>query len=122
VTALLNKQDPVGQVQKPPRPPDILVLSSDFGRQKDMAIFRAVQRFREQGMTLVGLVEDCETAPEGFPDSVPTALCDVCLTPPLTASELRVLFSRLYEEKRGKPAPPPRTSAPDSEFEDDEDD
>ena len=71
VMALLNKQDPVGMAQKPPRPPDILMLSHDFGRQKDLAIFRAVQRFRAQGMKIVGLVDDCETAPEGFPDSVP---------------------------------------------------
>lgn len=122
VTALLNKQDPVGQVQKPPRPPDILVLSHDFGRQKTLAIFRAVQKFREQGMTLVGIVEDCATAPEGFPDSTPDALCDVCVTPPITAANLRVVFSQIYEEKRGKPAPPPRSSAPDAEEWDEDDD
>ena len=68
ITALLNKQDPVGLCAKPPRPPDVLILSGDFGRQKDLAIFRAVQRYRRQGMRLIGLVDDCHTAPEGFPE------------------------------------------------------
>jgi len=122
VTALLNKQDPVGMVQKPPRPPDILVLSHDFGRQKDMAIFRAVQQYRAKGMKIVGFFEDCETAPESFPDSVPNALCDVCLTPPITAAQLRGLFMELYTQTTRKPAPPPRKSGTiDDEVEGDDD-
>lgn len=104
---MLNKQDPVGMCAKPPRPPDILILSGDFGRQKDYAIFRAVQRYREKGMLLVGLVDDAETAPEGFPDSAPIALCDVCLEPPYKTAEIRELLEELYEELRGEPAPPP---------------
>ena len=121
VTALLNKQDPVGIAQKPPRPPDLLILSEDFGRQRDLAIFRAVQKWRSQGMKIIGLVEDCAAAPEGFPDSVPSRLCDVCLSPPYTASGLRALFVRLYEEMRGEPAPPPKSRADDSEEEPEED-
>ncbi len=116
VTSLLNRQDPVGLVQKKPGPPDLLILSGDFGRQKDYAIFRAVQSLREKGMRIVGLVEDCETAPEGFPESAPADVCDVCLVPPYTAAALRALFSQLYEEMRGKPAPPPLKAArPDEE-------
>ena len=107
VTALLNKQDPVGICSKAPRPPDLLILSEDFGRQKDLAIFRAVQKYREQGLVIVGLVDDCETAPEGFPESVPTELCDVCLTPPYKTADIRALLEELYEELRGEPAPPP---------------
>jgi hypothetical protein len=107
VTSLLNRQDPVGLVTKKPGPPDLLILSGDFGRQKDYAIFRAVQAYREQGMRIIGLVEDCETPPEGFPDSAPTDLCDVCLSPPYTAAALRDLFAQIYTEMRGKPAPPP---------------
>ncbi len=107
VTSLLNKQDPVGLVAKPPRPPDLLVLSGDFGRQRDYAIFRAVQRWRAQGMKLIGMVDDCQTAPEGYPDSAPEALCDICLTPPYKTADLRALFIRLYEQMRGEPAPPP---------------
>lgn len=108
--SLLNRQDPVGAVTKKPGPPDLLVLSGDFGRQKDYAIFRAVQAWREKGMRIVGLVEDCEEPPEGFPDAAPENLCDVCLTPPYTAAALRELFSQLYTEMRGKPAPPPKAS------------
>jgi hypothetical protein len=107
VTSLLNRQDPVGAVSKKPGPPDLLILSGDFGRQKDYAIFRAVQAWREQGLRIVGLVDDCETPPEGFPDATPQALCDVCLPPPYTAAALRGLFSQIYTDMRGKPAPPP---------------
>ncbi|HZT42164.1 MAG TPA: hypothetical protein VFA07_08235 [Chthonomonadaceae bacterium] len=111
VTALLNKQDPVGLVAKPPRPPDLLILSGDFGRQRDYAIFRAVQPWRERGMKLIGLVGNCEIAPEDYPDSVPERLCDVCLVPPYKTAELRAVFTRLYEQMRGQPAPPPLKSA-----------
>ena len=120
VTALLNKQDPVGLVAKPPRPPDLLILSGDFGRQRDLAIFRAVQPWRQKGMRLIGLVDDCQSAPEGYPDSVPEKLCDVCLEPPYTTAALRALFAGLYEALRGEPAPPPRTAADHTE-EDNED-
>ena len=121
VTALLNKQDPVGMCSKPPRPPDLLILSEDFGRQKDLAIFRAVQKYREQGMVVIGLVEDCDTAPEGFPDSVPTELCDVCVSPPYKTADLRALFEEVYAELRGEPAPPPiAKSAAEPEEEEDE--
>ena len=110
VTSLLNRQDPVGLVTKKPGPPDLLILSGDFGRQKDYAIFRAVQAWREKGMRIVGLVDDCETPPEGFPDSAPEAICDVCLSPPYTATALRALFAELYTQMRGKPAPPPKAA------------
>ncbi len=119
VTSLLNRQDPVGIVTKKPGPPDLLILSGDFGRQKDYAIFRAVQAWREKGMRIVGLVDDCETPPEGFPDSAPADICDVCLSPPYTATALRDLFAQLYTEMRGKPAPPPVKSARAVEEEED---
>ena len=119
VTSLLNRQDPIGQVTKKPGPPDLLILSGDFGRQKDYAIFRAVQAWREKGMRIVGLVDDCETPPEGFPDSAPVDLCDVCLSPPYTAAALRELFAQIYTEMRGKPAPPPKSGS--STVEEDED-
>ena len=120
VTTLLNMQDPVGLCAKAPRPPDILVISADFGRQKTMAIFRAVQPYRSQGMRIVGLVEDCEQAPEGLPDSIPSRLCDVCLTPPYLTMELRKTLTDIYSEIRHKPAPPP-TKMSHSTFEEDED-
>lgn len=105
VTALLNKQDPVGLCMKAPRPPDILVLSGDFGRQKDYAIFRAVQASRAKGMIVVGLVEDSETAPEKFPDSAPKDVCDICITYPYNTADFRDLFAKIYTEIRKK-APP----------------
>src|SRR5579884_1937942 len=72
---------------------------------------RAVQPWRERGMKLIGLVGNCKTAPEDYPDSVPERLCDVCLVPPYKTGELRAVFTRLYEQMRGQPAPPPLKSA-----------
>lgn len=73
-------------------------------------------------MLLIGLVDDCQTAPEGFPASIPTDLCDVCLQPPYKATELRRVFSDLYERLRGEPAPPPlaKANSPAEENEDEE--
>jgi len=71
-------------------------------------------------MLLVGMVEDCETAPESFPDLPPSRLCDVCISPPYTAAGLRTLLMGLYEAQRGEPAPPPRTAAADPEGDDDD--
>ncbi len=121
VTSLLTRQDPVGQVSKPPSPPQIVVLSHDFGRQKDLAIFRAVQKWRSQGMILIGLVEDCEIAPETHPDSVPNQLCDVCLTPPVKTADFNALFAELYEAIKGEPAPPMKRSGSDGAADEEED-
>src|SRR5437764_13890689 len=56
VRSLLNKEDPVGLINQ--LPPHILIISDDFGRQKDLGILKAVQRYREKGMKIVGLFED----------------------------------------------------------------
>ena len=107
VVSLLNKQDPVGICSKAPSPPDILILSGDFGRQKNLAIFRAVQPFRDKGMVLIGIVDDCTEAPEGFPESIPAQLCDICLPPPYRTMEIRKILTDLYTKKTGKAAPAP---------------
>ncbi len=121
VTALLNKQDVVGAVARNSQPPDILILSGDFGRQKDYAIFRAIQSWRGEGMRVIGLVEDCDAAPEGYPDSAPSKLCDICITPPIRAAGVRALLAGVYEELRSAPAPPPLNAGPaDDDTDEDE--
>jgi hypothetical protein len=92
----------VGQVEKGHSPPDIVVLSSDFGRQKSFGIFRAIQAHRARGMKIVGLVESCE--PDEFGNN-PADLCDVCLPPPYKTADLDALFRKLFAEIRGAPAP-----------------
>ena len=118
VVSLLNKQDVVGQVEKGHSPPDIVVLSSDFGRQKSYGIFRAIQAHRARGMKIVGIVESCE--PDEFGND-PTELCDVCLPPPYKTADLNALFRSLYEEIRGVLAPVEDDSSSAAE-EDTEDD
>ena len=120
VVSLLNKQDPIGQVSSSAGPPDIFVLSGDFGRQKDLAIFRAVQSWRTQGMTLVGMVEDCEQSPAGHPGASASKLCDICLTPPYKTAELRELFTGIYEAIFKQQAPPPVKAAEPAEDPDEE--
>ena len=119
VVSLLNKQDVVGQVAKSAGHPDLLILSGDFGRQKDYAIFRAVQAWRKKGMILIGMVEDCDTAPESHPDSAPNQLSDVCLKPPYKMAELRDLFTKHYEEIRRQPAPAPKSAVSIEEIDED---
>ena len=119
VVSLLNKQDVVGQVSKSAGHPDLLILSGDFGRQKDYAIFRAVQAWRGKGMKLIGMVDDCNTSPENHPGSAPAQLSDFCLKPPYRMPELRELFSKLYQEMRHQPAPPPKTAVSAEEIDED---
>ncbi len=119
ITSLLNKQDPVGQCAKAQGRPDILLLSGDFGRQRNYAIFRAVQKFRAEGMILVGLVDDCEEAPDEFPDSSPNQLCDLCITPPVKTAELCELFAGLYRALRNEEPPPMLRAVPHEEEEGD---
>ncbi len=104
VTVLLNKEDAVGACQRGPRPPDILIISDDFGRQKTLAIFRAVQHLRSSGLKIVGLVEDCEKAPDEFPDAVPSRLCDVCVIAPYKTAALQDIFVNIFERIRGSAA------------------
>jgi hypothetical protein len=110
VNSLLNKQDVVGQVQKSEGAPDVVVLSSDFGRQKSLGIFRAIQHMRSTGMKIVGLIVN-EEGLEG-PDGIPAEeLCDVMLMPPYTAAGLRQVLCGLYEEITGQSVPAEAASA-----------
>jgi hypothetical protein len=104
VQSLMNKEDPVGQIAKSPRPPDILIMSEDFGRQKEGGIFRAVQQWRAQGMQIVCMLDE-----EAHADAagVPEELCDLVLGPPYTCATLRAALMGVYERLRGQPAPPP---------------
>jgi len=102
VVSLLNKQDAVGQVEKGNNPPDLVVISADFGRQKSFGIFRAIQSYRARGMKVIGLVESCEPDESG---NNPAELCDVCLPPPYKTADLHTLFRSLFAEIRGMPAP-----------------
>ena len=96
VRSLLNKEDPVGLINQ--LPPHILIISDDFGRQKDMGIVKAVQRYRKAGMRIIGLFEDPEVAEMARQD------CDFALAMPWKTADVHALASKVYEEIRGRPA------------------
>ena len=107
VRSLLNKEDPVGMIQK--QPPNIFVISDDFGRQKDLGILRAVQRFRDSGMKIVGVFEDAESAAENG------SLCEVAIAPPWNTALMRATLAGIYTEVAGGTPDPA-----DNESEDDD--
>lgn len=93
VRSLLNKEDPVGLINQ--LPPQILIISDDFGRQKDLGILKAVQRFRPD-MKVVGVFEDSEIAENARPD------CDYALTMPWKTADLRALAAEIFEQVKGR--------------------
>jgi hypothetical protein len=95
VRSLLNKEDPVGLVNR--KPPHVLILSDDFGRQKDLGILRAIQRYRGSGMRVIGLFEAPEEAAEN------RDLCDFAFAPPWKTAEVRELLGRFFTQLRGEP-------------------
>jgi hypothetical protein len=95
IRCLLNREDPVGLINQ--RPPHILIISDDFGRQKDLGILKAVQRFRLAGMKIVGLFEDPEIAETAKPD------CDIALAMPWRTADVRAVAAQMFEEIKGRP-------------------
>jgi hypothetical protein len=107
VRSLLNKEDPVGLIHQ--KPPNVFVISDDFGRQKDLGILRAVQRFRASGMKIIALFEDAESAHEN------QELCDRALAPPWKTAEMRVILGALFTDLTGHAAPLDSTETADDE-------
>ncbi len=81
VRSLLNKEDPVGLINR--KAPNLLIISDDFGRQKDLGIVKAVQKYRVSGMKIVGLFEEKSVA------GAASDLCDVVLSTPWKTADLR---------------------------------
>ncbi len=92
--SLLNREDPVGLVNQDP--PHLLIISDDFGRQKDLGIVRAIQRYRPQGMRVIGVLEDLGAAMEH------ADLFDAAVAPPWTAADLRRLAQEQYTALTGQ--------------------
>lgn len=92
--SLLNKEDPIGLMSR--KPPHILILSADFGRNKTLGFLKASQRFRSEQMKLIGIFED-EEAAEGADE-----LCDATFCPPWKTAEMQAVAARLFEEIKGR--------------------
>src|SRR5579862_7137538 len=89
VRSLLNREDPIGLINQ--KPPNIFIVSGDFGRNKELGFLKAAQRYRGDKMKIVGLFE--------APDEAEAArdLCDAVLAPPWRTADLRALAAQFYE-------------------------
>ena len=94
VRCLLNKEDPIGLMNQ--KPPHILILSEDFGRQKSLGLLHAAQKFRSETVRIVALFEDTDSL------AANATLCDAALAPPWRTAELRSLAAQQYAEITGK--------------------
>ena len=109
--SLLVKQDPIGLINQ--KAPEILVLSGDFGRNKDYAYLRAAQRYRITGMKIIALFETLEEA-----ESI-RELYDVALVPRWKSIEARAMMTDIYHQRRGN-APVGEYVAPTNDDDDEE--
>ena len=104
--SLLNKQDPIGLINQ--KQPDVLIISDDFGRNKNLGFVKAAQKWRASGLKLILLTEDAAVAANS------TELWDSALVTPWKTIQLRALVAAVYLANRG--------SEPDmGPFEDDDD-
>jgi len=93
--SLLNREDPIGLMNQ--KPPDLFIVAADFAKNRNVGFLNAAQRFRAEGMRILGLFETQEDAERA------RSLCDAVLAPPLKAGTIRVAAAALYAEVRGQP-------------------
>jgi hypothetical protein len=93
VRSLLNKEDPIGLLNQ--KPPHILILSADFGRNKTLGFMKAAQRFRSDKTMIIGVFEEQEDAAEA------AELCDAVFFPPWKSAEMRIRAAALFREITG---------------------
>ncbi len=94
VRSLLNKEDPIGLMNQ--KPPHILILSAEFGRNKSLGFLKASQKFRSPDMKIIGIFEDEAGA------AVAAELCDAAFFPPWKTVELGATAAQIFEEITGK--------------------
>ena len=104
VRSLLNKEDPIGLMNQ--KPPHVLILSADFGRNKSLGFMKAAQKFRSDDMKIIGIFEDADEAGGA------AELCDSAFSPPWKTLELRALAAQMYAEIRGEAETAKRTASP----------
>jgi hypothetical protein len=78
------------------KPPHILILSADFGRNKSLGFLKAAQKFRADGMKIIALFEDEEEA------NGAAELYDTAFASPWKTVGLRLAAAKMFEEIRGE--------------------
>lgn len=107
VRSLLNKEDPIGLLNQ--KPPHILILSADFGRNKTFGYLKAAQKYRSDQTKIIGVFEDEAGALEA------ADLCDAVFHPPWKTVEMRAKAAELYQEITGDPAVLPARQGEESD-------
>lgn len=95
VRSLLNREDPIGLMGQ--KRPDLFIVSVDIAKRKHIGYLRAAQRYRQEGMRVVGLFENGEEAREA------ADLCDAFLVSPWRTADLREVAASLHTAIRGEP-------------------
>ncbi len=95
VRSLLNKEDPIGILNQ--HETNILVLSDDFGRNRELGFFKAAQRFRPQGVYIIGVFDAEEDAKAAF------ELYDMALYTPWKSLHATEVLAELYQHIKGEP-------------------
>ena len=103
VRSLLNREDPIGILNQ--KPPHILILSADFGRNKTLGFMKAAQRYRSSQTKIIGVFEDDEGA------KAAAELCDAVFFPPWKSVEMRAKAAELFEQITGKAPVLPSSNA-----------
>lgn len=95
VRSLLNREDPIGLMGQ--KCPDLFIVSVDLAKRKNTGYLRAAQRYRQEGMRVVGLFENGGEAREA------ADLCDAFLIPPWRTTDLQKIAASLHTAIRGEP-------------------
>jgi|GEM_PF-3578697 hypothetical protein len=95
VRSLLNKEDPIGILNQ--HETNILVLSDDFGRNRELGFFKAAQRFRPQGVHIVGVFDTEEDA------NAASGLYDMALYTPWKSLHAQEILAELFQRIKGEP-------------------
>ena len=95
VRSLLNKEDPIGILNQ--HETNILVLSDDFGRNRELGFFKAAQRFRPQGVYIIGVFDTEEDA------NAASELYDMSLYTPWKSLHAKVVLAELFQRIKGEP-------------------
>ncbi len=94
IRSLLIKEDPIGLINQ--KRPDIFIVSIDSSKNKNVGFLKACQKWRAQGMRVIGVLESDADI------EVIDGLCDNFVQTPWKSVDIRDIVSDIYRRKRSK--------------------